>query len=135
MSKGIWRVNEDGDFVCIARILNVAGTLVTQATVTSIALTVSQQATNDDTTADSEATPYTATPVVASTIYDTAQTSATLWPSDEHPDGYNFLYVVPAAGVPVGGVYYNAEFTLTMANGGTIQVPFRGIYAEPLLKS
>jgi len=135
MSQGIWRVNEDGDFVCIARLLSVAGALITQATVTSIALTVSQQATDDDTTADSDATPYTATPVVASTIYDTAQTSETLWPSDEHPDGYNFLHVVPAEAVPVGAVYYNAEYTLTMSNGGTIQVPFRGIYTEPLLKS
>jgi len=135
MSNGTWRVNEDGDFVCIARVVNVAGALVTQATVASIALAVTQQSADDESTADATATPYTSAPVVASTIYDTAQTSTVLWPADEHPDGYNLLHVVPAAGVPVGGVYYNAEFTLTMTSGSVLQVAFRGIYAQPLLKS
>lgn len=121
--------------MCIARVTSKAGALVTQATVTSIALSVTQQDDDDETTADADATPYTAAPVVADTIYDTAQTSTTMWPAAEYPDGYNFLYVVPAAAVPLGGKYYNAEFTLTMNPSGTIQVPFRGIYTEPLLRS
>lgn len=127
-------VNEDGDFVCIARIVNAAGSLVTQATVSSIALTVTVL--DEDGDADSDYTPVVPTaPVVADTIYDTAQTNSVTWPNPPHTSGYNFRHVVPAACVPVGGVNYAVEYTLTLASSaGTIQVPF-GVYARKLAKS
>jgi len=124
VSQTKWTVNEDGTFVLIARVINTAGTLVTQATVSTIGVEVSRRAT--DGTLDTVTLSTTA--VVSTTIYDTAQTSAVLWPVVDHPDGYNLLYKVPNTAVPTGGSYYDAHLRLTMSNGDVIPVAFDGIY-------
>lgn len=117
-----WTVNEDGDFVCLARILGAAGTLITQASVTSIALTVTSL--DEFGRADTVTVNGTAV-TVSSAVYNTAQTDATLWPNPPHTAGFNFKYQVPASAVPTGDTDYFVRFTFTMASsGGTIQVPF-----------
>lgn len=119
-------VNEDGDVICIARVLGTAGALITQASVASIAMTVTQL----DDNGDSTGTPTTGVPVIASVVYDTAQTSATMWPTNLHPDGYNFLCRVPASHFAVGGARYAIEFQFTMATA----VDHFGASTAPLIQ-
>lgn len=118
-----WTVNEDGDFVCLARILGAAGTLITQSSVTSIALTVTAL---DEHGRAETVTVNGTTVTVATSVYDTAQTDSTLWPNPPHTSGFNFKYQVPASAVPTGDTDYAIKFTFTMASsGGTIQLTFR----------
>jgi hypothetical protein len=118
-----WTVNEDGDFVVLARILGAAGAPITQASVTSIALTVTplDEFGNGGTpTIDEQSV------TIATSVYDTAQTDATLWPNPPHTAGFNFKHQIPASAVPEGDTEYAIKFTFTMASsGGTIQVPLR----------
>ena len=127
-------VNEDGDFVCLALLYGADGAAVNQAAVSSIVLTVSplKKTTNSDNEtawvldADKTQTDYTGSsaPAVASTIYDSLQTDAIQWPNPPHTTGYNFRHVIPGAAIPDGATNYQADFTLTMADGTTMVVSF-----------
>jgi len=106
-------VYEDSGFSLMARIYGQAATAITQATISSIALKVYE--------VSSSTSVATATPVVATCVFDTLQTDA-YWTKDS--TGYNFRYSTLAAQVPTGGSRYIFEFTFTPASGAVFPVVF-----------
>ncbi len=106
-------VYEDSGFSLMARIYGQAATAITQATISSIALRVYD--------VSSSTVVATATPVVASTVFDTLQTDA-YWTKDS--TGYNFRYSTLAAHVPAGCGRMLFEFTFTPASGAAFPVVF-----------
>lgn len=95
--------------ILLARIVGNAGTAITQATVTSIACKVFDL---DGTAPDTAvAEPSVA---VASTVYDSLQTSDPRWTEDV--TGYNFLHQV-AASVITEPHRYRIEYKFTPSTG------------------
>lgn len=109
-------VYEDSGFQLMARINGQAGTAITQATISTIALKVFD--------ISSTTSVATATPTPAANIYDTLQTTALdpRWTADE--TGYNFRYAVLASQVPDGGKKYLFEFKFTPTSGEAFHVRF-----------
>lgn len=93
---------EDCGIVVMGRLLGWDGSLITQATIDSIAHKVVDLDANNTETASGAL-------VVADVVYDAGQNDGS-WPYD---DGYNFRYLIPAAAFPTGGHRYSAEFTFT----------------------
>lgn len=108
---------EDSGCALLARVRGNSAANVTQATISSIALSVF-----DLTSATPDTATTTATPVVASTIFDTLQTDDR-WTKDT--TGYNFAYAVPAATLATGGRIYQFEFLLTPSSGEVFHVVFQ----------
>lgn len=97
----------------MARIYGNAGTVITQATISSVLVRVYDMA-------DSAATyTLTASPTVASTVYDTLQTDAR-WTEDS--TGYNFLYAIAGTAFPDPRTTYQIQITLTPTSGNEIRV-------------
>jgi hypothetical protein len=102
---------EDGDAICMARVVGKNRQNATQASFSSITRKCF------DISSDTPDTPITAgtkTLVIADTIYDTLQTDAA-WTEDT--TGYNFKDIVPAAVLSSGGHTYQVEYKLTAATG------------------
>jgi hypothetical protein len=108
-------VFEDSGVILMARIVNDAGTLLTQATTTSI--TCKSYDTSDPT-----GTPVTPTVVVASVIFDTLQTPD-IWTEDS--TGYNFKHVLPATAIPNGDRTYQVEYKITPTSGEAFYLVFQ----------
>lgn len=106
-------VYEDSGFSLMARIYGQAATPITQSTISSVALKVFD--------VSSSTSVATATPVVATCIFDTLQTDA-YWTKDA--TGYNFRYSTLASQVPNGGSRYRFEFTFTPTSGAVFPVVF-----------
>lgn len=111
-TQTVW---EDSGGSMMARILGAAGTAITQASLSSIALTVF-----DMTTSPTSGTAATA-PVVADTVFDTLQTDAR-WTRDG--TGYNFRYTFLASQIATGGRRYRYEFLFTPSSGQAFHVVF-----------
>lgn len=116
---------EDSGALLMARILGNAGTAITQASISSIALSIFNM-TVDITTASA-----TATPVIATVVFDTYQTGGP-WTADDI--GYNFLYTATAAQLAVGASLYRYEFLFTPASGQVFHVGYE-LQTEKLLRS
>jgi hypothetical protein len=97
---------EDGSATYLARVRNDAGTLITQASVTSIACKVFNLRTG--TLISSPAV------VVASSIFDTLQTDAR-WTVDT--TGYNFRHTVGPSVFTSPNVIYRVEYFVTPVTG------------------
>jgi hypothetical protein len=98
---------EGADLAAMARLVNVAQTAVTQATIASAYLKVYD--------ADGTQVSTTVTLTVSSVIFDTLQTGNG-WTVDS--TGYNFRYVITGATYfPDGGVRYTGEFVFTPSSG------------------
>ena len=96
-------INAGGQWVYLAYVQNATtGAAITQAAVSSISRAITNKVT-DDVTTDAL--------VVATTVFDTAQTSAGLWAST-----YNFKDVVVYSKTP-SRVRYTVQYTLTYADG------------------
>lgn len=106
---------EDSGCSLMARVLGNSAVAITQATISSIALSIFNM-TDDPTTASD-----TATPVVADTVFDTYQTDAR-WTEDD--TGYNFRYTATAAQLALGGKLYRYEFKLTPSSGEAFHIVF-----------
>ena len=107
-------VFEDGGAQCMARIVGNDAANITQASISSIAMSVF------DAVAGGSAI-STRAPVVASTVFDTLQTDAR-WSTDS--TGYNFLDTVLASELPTGGMTYRVEYKFTPASGQVFFVVF-----------
>ncbi len=77
---------ESGRPTLLARVTNADGTLITQAVISSIAVSIRSY---DDPTEELSSD----VPVVAATVFDTLQNDD-VWNEDE--EGYNFRYIIPA---------------------------------------
>lgn len=116
-------VYEDCEAVLIARLIGLDGSLVTQAALASIAYKVFDLD-------DGNRLVTSGAPLIASTVYDTAQSDAS-WP---YSDGYNFRWIAPAACFPTGGHLFVVEIVFTTATGEKFAVVF-ACYARPLYGS
>jgi len=114
---------EDCGAAVMARLLGWDGSLVTQATVSSIAYQVF------DLDAALLQTAAGAL-VVADTVYDTEQTGGG-WP---YSDGFNFRAVLPASAFPTGGHQYQVEVVFTPVAGEVFAIR-RVIVTETLYGS
>jgi len=114
----------NADVVLLARIRNRAGSLLTQATVASIAWTLS-----DVSDGANQGVLATGTFVVADTIFDALQVDE-LWVKDT--EGYLFRGVIAAASIPTAnsGHRMQADVKITMASGEIL----RGIFNWPSAK-
>lgn len=115
-------VKEDTDAVFLARLRNVAGALVTQATLSSIAVRVYDVSSSTPTTAV-----YSASAVVADTVFDALQGADgadARWPVDN--TGYNFRHTLDKAAFPTGDHLYWILYWFTPVSGNAFPVKFVG---------
>ena len=100
--------------IFLARVVDRAGTAITQSAISSIAYTV-REAEGDET--------QTATGTLDKTtaIYDTLQTGG-LWDADL--TGYNFYGVLTGTCFPTYGVRYRVEFVLTPTSGNPYPIVY-----------
>jgi hypothetical protein len=103
--KGV--VIEDGGATLLARIVGNAGTVITQATITSITYQEFKKGTTIDIAVNSPLT-------VSSVVFDALQTDA-IWTIDS--TGYNFSYAAAATEFPDGRETYEWEFKFTPSTG------------------
>lgn len=99
---------QNGGASFLARLRSSSGSLLTQATTSSITCIV------HDMTLDGQTTIITPTITVASVIYDTLQTG-TQWTKDS--TGYNFKYDIAATAFPSAGHIYVTQFKVTPSSG------------------
>jgi hypothetical protein len=100
------RIFEDSSYVAAARITGAAGVNATQASLTSIAWTITE-------TTGVVTPPTTGTLTIASVIFDTIQTSG--W--DGPLPGYNFRATFAPANWPTPGLTYVLEVIFTFTDG------------------
>lgn len=125
-----YSVNEDGDATAVARVTNNDDDLVTIATVSSIALSVTPLTVHGR--QDTAKTQYTATPAASDVFYDTEQTDAGLWPNPPHNDGgFNFKHVIPAEAFAYGDVHFQVLYKITLTDGSVVHVRYDRVYARP----
>lgn len=104
---------EDGGATCLARIVGLSGSNITQAVVSSIACTV-----YDVTGAVSIITPSI---TVSSVVFDTLQTDSR-WDVDS--TGFNFAHALPATAFPTYGHVYRVEYKFAPVSGAAYYVVF-----------
>lgn len=105
---------EGAEIPIMARVTNLAGSLITQATIVSIAYKVFDKL--DAALTDiAQSSPLT----VADVVFNSLQTDDS-WTKDSA--GYNFRYVTDPAELPEGGATYRFEFTLTTSDGSKIEI-------------
>jgi len=98
---------EDGGATVLARIVGNDGSVVTQASLTSIAYLVYDKS--------SAANVITGSVTIATSVFDTLQDDDR-WP-DTEPTGYNFRHALPATAFPTGGHEYQVEYKVTPDSG------------------
>lgn len=108
----------------VGRLYNQAGSLVTQAMLSSISYRAYRKEGNVPREITSSATAI----VVADTIFDTLQTNFVIWPEDS--TGYNFKWDVPYTLLKKGGDY-EIEISFTPASGDPYPVVIQ-VSAESL---
>ena len=117
------RMPEDAGFTVLARVMGEGNTAITQATVSSIAYTVTD--TTDGGVSSSGSLDK------ATTVFDTLQTDAR-WTKDSI--GYNFRTHIPAAAVPEGDRLYQVEILFTL-DGGTVALVVVEAFARKVWRS
>lgn len=95
------------DVVVSARVINVAGTLVDQASISSIAYKTVNMTLNDQVDG-------TGTFDKASVVYDTPQSADQFWPFDEE---FNLRCTIPGAKLPNAESDYEIQILLTPTGG------------------
>jgi hypothetical protein len=109
------------------RIQGNGGTNITQATISSIAYTVSRYASEQDAEDAEDGTAVIASTAltVSSVVFNALQTAAP-WDSDADATGYNFRYDSPATDRPAvsgGGSYWHRyDIVFTPASGAVFMV-------------
>lgn len=103
-SKSI--ATEDSGHSVMDRVTGNAGALITQSDITSIAYTVHDLETGEQT--------VSSTLTVSSVVFDTLQTDVR-WTADKL--GYNFRYDIPASELPNGDRTYSFEIVFNPASG------------------
>lgn len=98
---------ENGALAVMARVLNISGVAITQASFGTITCDVY------DLTDRSQTGDLTVT--VSSAVYDTLQTGDPRWTLDT--TGYNFLYMIAGTAFPEGDRTYQVEFTFNPSSG------------------
>lgn len=126
---------EDGGITLMDRVLGNAGTAITQASISTLALKVYECASEEDALAadGDEVVGVGGSLTVASQVYDTLQT-ASPWNSTTDATGYNFRYDVPANHMPTGSRWYRFEFKFTPTSGAPFWVVWV-VKAEPIATS
>lgn len=91
------------DAVLTARVYNIEGTLITQATISSIAYKTINKDQNDQVDGSGS---FDKTNVV----YDSEQSADQFWP---HADGFNLRATIPGAKLPNADTNYEIQILLT----------------------
>lgn len=113
-TKGL--VWEGATAVFLARVQAADGALITQSSVSSIAVRVFNK------TPSSSKTPtLNTTANVATTIFNTLQLDSR-WTADSL--GFNFEFKTPPSAFPIGGRIYMIEILITATNGDILPVVF-----------
>ena len=110
--KGI--LFEDGGGTNIARVANISGTNITQASLSSIYYSVFDMTTSQVILASTQLT-------IANVVFDTLQTAA-VWTLDS--TGYNFRHDFAATCIPEGDHVYRFEYKFTPGSGEVFWQPF-----------
>lgn len=104
-----WR---DGSLLVMGKLLGNAGATVTQASLSSITMSVFDMDDNDDQVGvDTSLT-------ISSTVYDSLQDDEP-WDTDNGA-GYNFRYTIAGSFFPTGGHRYWIEFEFVPVSGDSI---------------
>lgn len=114
---------EDAGVTFLARIKGNDGSNITQASLSSIAYTVTDMA--------DASTVISGTLTISAVVFDALQTGAR-WTVDS--TGYNFLWAAPATLAPTGGRKYRVELLFTPASGAVFVLPFE-VDCIPILRS
>lgn len=110
----------------MGRLVNYTGTLVTQASISSIAYSVYDL--------DADASLATGTFTVASVVYDTLQQSDAAWTKDSASKpgtdgrwGYNFKAILPATDIPIAssGDRVQVDVAFTPASGQKFRLVYQ----------
>lgn len=121
------KVIEDNPKTLMDRIQSIAGTNITQATITGITYQTFEYASQSDAEQDINGTEIgaSATLTVADVVFDTPQTTAP-WDTTLDSVGFNFKFTVPAARFPTGGKWIVVEPRFDPSSGddfnGTIWI-------------
>lgn len=117
---------EDAGSTVMDRVRGNNAALITQATITSIALKVLESTSEADVfnAIGEEVSGTGGALTVASHVYDTLQTDAN-WTKDV--TGYNFRYAAPAACFPTGNRWYSLWFLFTPTSGEPFWVVWYGL--------
>ncbi len=105
---------EDGGAACMARVVGNDAANITQASLTSVKLTIFNRLTDAVIVAEQTLT-------VADVVFDTLQTDSR-WTLDS--TGYNFRHTVVASSLATGGIVHHCEFKFTPASGEVFWVVF-----------
>lgn len=114
-----------------SRVVNAAGTNITQAVTTAVTYIVDRYDSEEEAELDQNPTSVTAesnSGAVASLIFDTLQT----W--DEDSTGYNFQHTLPAASFPVGDKWYRIEEWIDATSGEDFPAGIWILYCHPTTK-
>ena len=106
---------EDGGGTNLARVTNISGTNITQASLSSIYYSVFDMTTSQVVVAITQLT-------IANVVFDTLQT-ASIWTIDS--TGYNFRHDFPASAIPEGDHEYRFEYKFTPGSGEIFWQPFK----------
>lgn len=109
-------VVEDSVIVVMARAIAVDGDPVQQADLTALAWTSFDVSGNSVVLADQSLT-------ISSVIYDTLQTTDSLWDADS--TGYNFKTTIPATAFPTGKNDYSLRIKFTDTGSNVWNAPIR----------
>jgi hypothetical protein len=116
-------IREHSPATVLARVYGLAGTAITQASLSAIACSVYDL---------DSATPNTAvatpTVTIVSSVFDTLQTGGA-W--DKDSTGYNFSHTIGKAVFTSGGHRYKAEYKFTPTSGDSWRGIEADIYVEP----
>lgn len=118
---------EDSGCYLMARVTGNSGSVITQASISTISYGVWDMSTSPPTVVVAAGTSL----VVSAVVFDTLQTDAR-WTRDS--TGYCFAVAMPAASFPDGGRTYRVEVKMTPASGAVFHVIF-DVEAFPLLTS
>lgn len=106
LEKSIW---EDTGLAILARIENIDGEAITQASLSTITCKVYDLSTLELVTSP--------TVTIATSVFDTMQTPSIDDRWDVDAIGYNFKYNLPALAFPTGDREYRVEFNFDPASG------------------
>lgn len=123
---------EDSNAYILARVRNLANSLITQASLSEISLKVYDSADTGDTPTEIASRSI----VIADTVFDTLQTDSG-WDTAVDTTGFNFKVEVLPADVPGGNKVYQFEFKLTssVATGSKISHVVVKVPTESLFRS
>lgn len=123
-----FKINANSGGSLAFRVYNPSGSLITQATVSSISARYRRKDRTDTLTSSS--------PVVASTVYNSLQTDI-FWKDDRgnlYDDlGYNFRWDFSASIFTAYAALYGLEFTFTPSSGAAYTIPCIVQTAETVL--